>query len=77
MVEVGGVVSVDAVAAVRAGLQRRRLDAHVGEQVDGRLLHARRSAPGAGPSRRVVASSRPHDHCTVPAPNTSAPLACR
>ena len=43
------------------GLQRRRLRAHVGEQVDGRLLHvhARR------PCRRGRASaSRPQDHWT-------------
>ena len=25
--------------------------------------------------RRRGCASRPHDHCTVPAPNTSAPLA--
>ena len=30
----------------------------------------------AGVPRSCVLSS-PHDHCTVPAPNTSAPLACR
>ncbi len=41
IVEVGGVVSVDAVASDQAGHQRGRLHAHVGEQVDRRLLHRR------------------------------------
>ena len=38
-------MSVEATAGDQAGLQRQRLHAHVGEQVDGRLLHARRSEP--------------------------------
>ena len=69
-------VSVDAADSRRdsAGLQRCRLRAHVGEQVDRRLLHRlirQRAAP------RSWLPSRPHVHCTVPAPKTSAPLACR
>ena len=63
-------VSVDWVAATKPGLQRCRLHAHVGQQVYRRLLHA-----GSGvesPSSWLL--SRPHDHWTVPAPNTSAPL---
>ena len=53
--------------------QGGRLHAHVSEQVDGCLLHA-------GVGRRtgtVVRGVETHTHCTVPAPKTSAPLACR
>ena len=39
IVELGGAVSVDAVAARQPGHQGRRLRAHVGEQVDRGLLH--------------------------------------
>ena len=48
IVDVGAVSSrVDAVAGDEIALERRRLDAHVGEQVDRRLLH-----PRVGGSRR-------------------------
>ena len=52
------------------GDQRIRLRTHVGEQVHGGLLHVPVRCPA-----RVCRS--PHDHCTVPAPNTSAPLEAR
>ena len=73
IVDVGGVVSVDFVAATRPDSQRRRLRAHIGEQVDRRLLHVgvrRVARPGSR-------SSRPQLHWIVPAPNTSAPLGAR
>ena len=73
IVEVGAVVSVDCVAATRPASQRRGLRAHVGEEVDRRLLHAS-GRPGRPPS---WLASRPQDHWTVPAPNTSAPLGAR
>ena len=41
MAEVGAVWSVDGATGDQPRLERRRLDAHVGEQVDHRLLHAR------------------------------------
>ena len=37
-------MSVDATAVRQTGLEGQRLDAHVGEQVDGRLLHRRLGA---------------------------------
>ena len=49
-----------------------RLRAHVGEQVHRGLLHGRIGACPIG-----FPLSRPHDHCTVPAPNTRAPLGAR
>ena len=59
-----------------AGHERRRLRAHVGEQVDGRLLHdGVWVAPGGTPlTPQALVVSRPHAHCTVPAPKTMAPL---
>ena len=77
IVEVGAVVSVDAVVATQPGQQRRRLHAHVGEQVDRRLLHVRVGLAVGPLSSRRSSSSRPQAHCTVPAPNTSAPLGAR
>ena len=46
-VTVGGVVSVEAVAATRFAWQGGRLDAHVGEQVHRRLLDVRILGGGA------------------------------
>ena len=85
IVELGRVVSVEAVAGDQARLRRRRLHAHVGEQVHRRLPHvvqrcwnaANRVARHRRRSAAVVVVSRPQGHCTVPAPKTSAPLACR
>ena len=77
MVDVGAVVSVEAVAGDEIALQRRRLDVHVREQVRRRLLQPRVGLDASAPMKTSCSSSSPHDHWTVPAPNTSAPLACR
>ena len=56
-------------------LERRRLRAHVCEEVHRRLLHPSRPAGAAGSTLNTsCTSSRPQAHCTVPAPKTSAPL---
>ena len=70
---VGAVVSVEAVAAVRPVTQRVRLDAHVGEQVDRRLLGRR---VGRGGPTVVVGVQRPRP-LDRPALKTSAPLGAR
>ena len=58
MDEVGGVTSVDCVAATRPDCKCRRLYSHVGEKVHGRLLHSRIDRrPGTIVSR--VQSPRP------------------
>ncbi len=57
--------------------QRGRLRAHVGEQVHRCLLHGGIGRGQARHCRPRSPLSRPHDHCTVPAPNTRAPLAAR
>ena len=76
IVELGAVVSVDCGGRRQSAHQRRRLGAHVGEEVDGRLLHdgIGRGAAGGPLLNHAFVVSRPHAHCTVPAPNTSAPL---
>ena len=66
-----------AIRRLRGG-DETRLDscglyAHVSEEVDRRLLHG---SVGVDPPRSWL-PSRPHDHCTVPDPKTSAPLAAR
>ena len=80
MTDVGANVSVDALAAISGEPDRRRsaacgLRAHVGQQVHGRLLHGLIGHCASAPRSWML--SNPHDHCTVPAPKTSAPLACR
>ncbi len=58
----------------QARVQRRRLDAHVGEHVDHRLLDVRGRSAWSGPA---CWSFSPQDQNTVPAPKTSAPLSAR
>src|SRR5437764_10902474 len=79
MAEVGAVLSVDAEAAVRplisvvacAPMSPNRL-------IVACCITGSGVAPLGGPfALHALVSSRPHDHCTVPAPNTSAPLAAR
>ena len=58
---VGAAVSVDVVASGQPGLQGGRLGAHVGEQVDGRLLHrraGRRRSRGRGCCRAPRTTGR-------------------
>ena len=74
IVDVGAAVSVEADAAHQPGLKRSWLRPHVGEQIDRRLLHRGRRLARCP---RSWLASRPHDHCTVPAPKTSAPLGVR
>ena len=58
IVDVGAVVSLDAVAGTNPGIRVSGLCAHVGEQVDRRLLH-RDIGRGAAAIVRTVESPRP------------------
>ncbi len=74
MLEVGGVVSVEAVAGVRPDCSV----AGCTPMSANRFTVACRAASSAvslGP--RSWFESSPQDHCTVPAPNTRAPLGAR
>src|SRR5919198_6042947 len=77
MVDLGGWVSADAVDAIRPA---PRVPAAMPMSAN-RLTVAcfMRASVGYAPMDATPLSlcepSRPHDHCTVPAPNTSAPLA--
>src|SRR5215475_7507010 len=69
--EVGAVASADAVAAVRPGIS----------VVGCAPMSANRFTVACCMAESVLFDdpplSRPHDHCTVPAPNTSAPDGAR
>ena len=54
-------------------LQGGRLHTHVSEEINRRLTHGVVGCV-SGPE---WSSSRPHAHCTVPAPKTRAPLGAR
>jgi hypothetical protein len=79
IVDVGAVVSVDGDAAARpamsvvawAPMSAKRLTVAC-------CMTGSGDAVVGGPLLfQAFVSSRPHDHCTVPAPNTSAPLGAR
>ncbi len=79
MVELGAVVSVDGEAAVRplisvvacAPMSAKRFTVAC-------CITGSGVAPDGGPAlAQALVTSRPHAHCTVPAPKTSAPLGAR
>src|SRR5260221_6143728 len=76
IVEVGGVVSVDAVAVVSPEIGEAGWAPMSANRLTVACCMAR---SGAGPpaSPAPVGLARPYDHCTVPAPNTRAPLGAR
>ena len=69
IVEVGAVVSVDAVAAVSPEISAYGCTPMSANRFTVACCMLRSGVPPA--------LSSPHDHCTVPAPNTSAPLGAR
>ena len=71
IVDVGAVVSVEAVAATRPGLEA---DPGCTPMSANRLTVACRMRTSGVVTPPSWLPSRPHDHCTVPAPNTRAPL---
>ena len=73
MVEVGGVVSVEAVAGTKPGLER----AGWTPMSANRLTVACCMSRSGAALPRSWWLSRPQDHCTVPAPKTRAPLGAR
>ena len=75
IVDVGGVVSVEAVAGSEPG-SRVAGCASMLRQIYHSLLHIRVRC-SVGKERIIVGTIKPHDHCTVPAPKTRAPLGAR
>src|SRR6185503_2873903 len=73
IVEVGGARSVDATAATRPDC----IVPGCAPMSAKRLTVACFMRTSAASEPRSCDESRPHDHCTVPAPNTSAPLGWR
>ena len=77
IVEVGGVVSVDAVADVSPGISEAGWAPMSASTFTVACCMAGSGGVRLPASPAPAAWSRPNDHCTVPAPNTSAPLAAR
>src|SRR5262249_15429863 len=75
IVDVGGVVSVDAVAGVSPDMSVAGCAPMSADRVTVACCLAGLVLPPAVAD--PVPLSRPHAHCTVPAPNTRAPLGAR
>jgi hypothetical protein len=77
IVDVGGVASVGGQVTTRPGIRVAGCAPMSAKRLTVACCVSGSGAPLGPASLQAFVVSSPHDHCTVPAPNTSAPLGAR